>query len=456
MTPSAPIATDLKEIAADVIRRAMAGGATAAEAVAMEGSEFSTVVRLGEVETLKESGSRGIGVRVFFGQRAASTHSSDLSPAGIKELVDSALVLAKVTSEDPFSGIPEPSQLGKLEGDLNLYYDDVYSLSTADRIDYARRAEKAALDADPRITNSEGGTFDAAIGYKVLANSHGFIGDYQRSYCSVSAVPIAQIEGSAMQRDYWYSVANSLKKLEAAEKVGQIAAQRTLRRLGARKVKTGKVPIVFEHTVAGALVGHIFEAVNGDSIYRGASFLTGKLNEKIAGDNIYVVDDGTMLGGFGTSPFDSEGVPSRKTVVVENGVLKSYLLNTYTAKKLGLQTTGNASRGLAGTPGIGPGNFFLRPGTKSAQEIIGDIKEGLFVTEFLGFGVNLVTGDFSRGASGMWIQNGELTFPVEEITVAGNLKDMFFNISEIGNDLEFRSSIASPTLRIDGMTVAGE
>lgn len=456
MTAQASTATDLKEIAADVVRRAMAGGATAAEAVAMDGSEFSTVVRLGEVETLKESGSKGIGVRVFFGQRAASTHSSDLSPAGIKQLVDSALVLAKITSEDPFAGIPEASQLGKLEGDLNLYYDDVYSLSTADRIDYARRAEKAALDSDPRITNSEGGSFDAAVGYKVLANSHGFIGDYQRSYCSVSAVPIAQIEGSAMQRDYWYSVANSLKKLEAPEKVGQIAAQRTLRRLGARKVKTAKVPIVFEHTVAGALVGHIFEAVNGDSIYRGASFLTGKLNEKIAGDNIYVVDDGTMLGGFGTSPFDSEGVPSRKTVVVENGVLKSYLLNTYTAKKLSLQTTGNASRGLAGTPGIGPGNFFLRPGTKNAQEIIADIKEGLFVTELLGFGVNLVTGDFSRGASGLWIQNGEFAFPVEEITVAGNLKDMFFNISEIGNDLEFRSSIASPTLRIDGMTVAGE
>ena len=454
--PARTTSTDLKEIAADVVRRAMQGGATAAEAVAMDGSEFSTVVRLGEVETLKESGSRGIGVRVFFGQRAASTHSSDLSPAGIKQLVDSALVLAKVTSEDPFAGIPEPSQLGKLEGDLNLYYDDVYSLSTADRIDYARRAEKAALDADPRITNSEGGSFDAAIGYKVLANSHGFIGDYQRSYCSVSAVPIAQIEASAMQRDYWYSVANSLKKLEPAEEVGRIAAKRTLRRLGARKVKTAKVPIVFEHTVAGALVGHIFEAVNGDSVYRGASFLTGKLNEKIAGDNINVDDDGTMPGGFGTSPFDSEGVPSRKTVVVENGVLKSYLLNTYTAKKLSLTTTGNASRGLAGTPGIGPGNFFLRPGTKSAQEIIADIKEGLFVTEFLGFGVNLVTGDFSRGASGLWIQNGEFAFPVEEITVAGKLKDMFFNISEIGNDMEFRGSIASPTLRIDGMTVAGE
>jgi PmbA protein len=454
--PAPTTSADLKEVAADVVRRAMQGGATAAEAVAMDGSEFSTVVRLGEVETLKESGSKGIGVRVFFGHRAASTYSSDLTPAGVKQMVDSALALAKVTSEDPFAGIPEPSQLGKLEGDLHLYYDDVYSLSTADRIDYARRAEKAALDADPRIVNSEGGTFDAAIGYKVLANSHGFIGDYQRSYCSVSAVPIAQVEGSAMQRDYWYSVANSLKKLEPAEEVGQIAAKRTLRRLGARKVKTAKVPIVFEHTIAGALVGHIFEAVNGDSIYRGASFLTGKLNERIAGSNIDVIDDGTMPGGFGTSPFDSEGIPSRKTVVVENGVLKSYLLNTYTAKKLGLQTTGNASRGLAGTPGIGPGNFFLQPGSKTAQQIIAEIKEGLFVTEFLGFGVNLVTGDFSRGASGLWIQNGELTFPVEEITVAGNLKDMFFNISEIGNDLEFRSSIASPTLRIDGMTVAGE
>jgi PmbA protein len=448
--------TDLREIAADVVRRAMQGGATAAEAVAMDGSEFSTVVRLGDVETLKESGSKGIGVRVFFGQRAASTYSSDLTPAGVTQMVESALALAKITSEDPFAGIPEPSQLGKVEGDLDLYHEDVYSLSTAERIDYARRAEKAALDADPRITNSEGGTFDAAIGYKVLANSHGFVGDYQRSYCSVSAVPIAQVGESAMQRDYWYSVANTLKKLEPAEEVGQIAARRTLRRLGARKVKTAKVPIVFEHTIAGALVGHIFEAVNGDSIYRGASFLTGKLNEKIAGDNINVVDDGTMRGGFGTSPFDGEGVPSRKTTVVENGVLKSYLLNTYTAKKLGLQTTGNASRGLAGTPGIGAGNFFLQPGAKSLQEIIADIKEGLFVTEFLGFGVNLVTGDFSRGASGLWIQNGELTFPVEEITVAGNLKDMFFNISEIGNDLEFRSSIASPTLRIDGMTVAGE
>jgi PmbA protein len=447
---------DLKELASDVVRRAMKGGASAAEAVVREGSEFSTLVRLGQVETLKEAGSRAIGVRVFFGQRAASTYSSDFSAASLEKMVRSALELARLTSEDPFAGIPEKAQLGSIGGDLDLYYDDVYSLSGEQRIDHARRAEKAALDADPRMKNSEGGSFDAATGRKVLANSHGFVGEYQRSYCALAAVPIAQTEDGAMQRDYWYSVARSLGRLESPEHVGRVAAERTLRRLGARKVKTAQVPVVLDPLVARSLLDHIFEGVNGDSVYRGASFLAGKLGEKVAGDNVTVIDDGTMVGGFGTSPFDGEGVPTRRTVVIENGVLKSYLLNTYTAKKLKLETTGNASRGLAGTPGIGTGNFFLQPGTKSPKEIIGGIKEGLYVTEFLGFGVNLVTGDYSRGASGLWIANGELAYPVEEITVAGNLKDMFRNISEIGNDLEFRGSSACPTLRLDGVTVGGE
>jgi PmbA protein len=364
--------------------------------------------------------------------------------------------LAKVTTEDPFASIPEAAQLGSIDGDLDLYYDDVNSLSTADRIDYARRAERAALDFDPRISNSEGGSFDVATGRKVLANSHGFLGEFQRSYCSVSAVPIARDEQGKMQRDYWYSVSRTMGKLESAESVGQTAAKRTLQRLGARKVKTARVPIIFDPQVARSLLGHIFEAANGESIYRNASFLTGKLGEQIAGENVTVIDDGTIPGGFGSSPFDMEGVPTRRTVVVENGVLKSYLLNTYAAKKLGLATTGNASRGLAGNPGIGSGNFFLKPGVRTPRQIIGDVKDGLYVTEFLGFGVNLVTGDFSRGAGGLWIVNGELTYPVEEITVAGNLKEMLRNISEIGNDLEFRGSVACPTIRIDGMTVAGE
>ncbi len=433
----------------------MSGGATAAEAVVREGNEFSTVVRLGNVETLKESGAKAIGVRVFRGRRAASTYSSDLSPDGLHQMVSSALALAEVTSEDPHAGLPDPSQLGSLHGDLDLYHADVYSLSSAERIEYARRAENAAITSDKRINNSEGGSFDAADGHKVLANSHGFVGEYRNSYCSVAAVPVAQ-EGGSMQRDYWFSVARTLTKLQSPEEVGRIAAQRTLRRLGARKVKTAKVPIVLDPLVARSLIENIFEAVNGDAVYRGASFLAGKLGERVAGENVTVIDDGTLRGGFGTTPFDSEGVPTRRTVVIENGVLKSYLLNTYTARKLGLHTTGNAARGLAGNPGIGVGNFFLQPGAKKPAAIIAGVREGLYVTEFLGFGVNLVTGDFSRGASGLWISNGELTFPVEEITVAGNLKDMLFNISEIGADLEFRGSVAAPTLRLEGLTVAGE
>jgi PmbA protein len=448
--------TDLKDLAQDVVRRAVKGGASAAECVIREGDEFSTLVRLGQVETLKQSGSKAIGIRVFNGQRAASTYSSDFSRDGLDRMIKSAIELSKITSEDPFAGIPDASQLGALPRDLDLYYPDVYSLSGEERINYARRAEKAALDYDPRIKNSDGGSFDAATGHKIMANSHGFVGEYKRSYCSISAVPIAQTEEGAMQRDYWFSVSRNLSKLESPEHVGTVAAQRTLRRLGAKRGKTKKVPVVFDPMVSTSILEHIFEGINGDSVYRGASFLAGKLGQKIAADSMTVIDDGTIVGGFGTSPFDGEGIPTRRTVVIENGVLNSYLLNTYTAKKLGLQTTANASRGLAGTPGIGPGNFFVQPGKKTPREIIAAIPDGLYVTEFLGHGANLVTGDYSRGASGLWISGGELAYPVEEITVAGNLKEMFFNISEIGSDLEFRGSVACPTIRLDGLIVGGE
>src|SRR5882672_156408 len=305
-TGNQKLETDLREIAQDIVRRAMAGGATAAECVVREGDEFSTLVRLGQVETLKESGSRSIGVRVFNGQRAASTYSSDFSAEGLNRMVKSALELSKITSEDPFGGIPDPSQLGSLSGDLDLYHEDVYSLPGPDRIDYARRTEKAALDFDPRIKNSEGGSFDAATGHRVLANSHGFVGEYRRSYCSVAAIPIAQDDRGGMQRDYWFSVARNLGRLDPPEHVGRIAAQRTIRRLGARKAKTAQVPIIFDPMVAASILEHIFEGVNGDSVYRGASFLAGKLGQKIAGDNVTVIDDGTIPGGFGTSPFDGE------------------------------------------------------------------------------------------------------------------------------------------------------
>jgi PmbA protein len=455
-TRTAKLETDLRELARDLVNRAMDGGATAVECVVREGDEFSTLVRLGQLETLKESGSKAVGIRVFNGKRAASTYSSDFSREGLERMLNSALELSRITSEDPYAGIPEPEQLGSVSGDLDLYHRDVYSLPGEERINYARRAEKAALDFDPRIRNSEGGSFDVASAHKILANSHGFLGEYRRSYCSVAAVPIAQTENGAMQRDYWFSLARSLGRLESPEHVGITAAQRTLRRLGARKIKTTHVPVVFDPLVATSILNHIFEGVNGDSVYRGASFLAGKLGQKVAGENVTVIDDGTMIGGFGTSPFDGEGIPTRRTHVIENGVLKSYLLNTYAAKKLGLQTTANASRGLAGTPGISPGNYFLSPGTKTPHQVISEIKEGLYVTEFLGQGVNLVTGDYSRGASGLWISGGEFVYPVEEITVAGNLKEVFLNITEIANDLEFRGSVASPTIRVDGLTVGGQ
>ncbi|MGC2323278.1 MAG: TldD/PmbA family protein [Terriglobales bacterium] len=455
-TRNAKLETDFKQLAHDVVRRAMSGGATAAEAVVHDGSEFSTVVRMGETETLKEAGSHAMGLRVFFGTRAASTYTSDFSAEGVGQLVEGALALAQLTSEDPHAGLPEPELLGSASGDLQLYFDDVYSLPTEERIAWARRAEAAALQADARIRNSEGGSFDATHSRKVMVNSLGFVGEYKSSYCSLAAVPVAQMDDCPMQRDFWFSAARSLRKLESPEHVGRVAAERALRRLGARKVKTARVPIIFDPMVARSLLDTIGQAVNGDAIYRGASFLAGKLGERIAGENVTVIDDGTMPGGFGTSPFDDEGVPTQRTIVIERGVLKSYLLNSYTARKLGLKTTGNGARGLAGNPGISSGNFFLQPGTRPPRKLLTDVRQGLYVSEFLGFGVNLVTGDYSRGASGVWIENGEPAYPVEEITVAGNLRDMLNNISEIASDLEFRSSTAAPTLRIDGMTVAGE
>ncbi len=455
--------TDLQQLAADVVKKALKAGATDAEAVISEGDEFSVLVRLGQVETLTESGSRAIGLRVFDGQRVASTSSSDLSKDSIAQLVSGALSLAKITSVDPFAGLPDAGEFGKLEGDLALNFDDVYSLSGEDRIALARRAEEAAMSADTRIQNSDGGNFHAGTGHKLMVNSRGFSGEYRRSSCSISCMPIAQDATGGMQRDYWYSSARTLKLLESPESVGKEAARRTLRRLGARRVATQKASIVFSKEMARGIMGNIFEAANGDSIYRSASFFTGMLGERVAGENITVIDDGTLVfekdgiryGGYGTTPYDSEGLLSRRTVVIEKGILKNYLLNTYTGRKLNMPSTGNGSRGLAGNPGIGSGNFYLEAGKQTPREIIAGVKSGLYVTETMGFGVNLVTGDYSQGASGIWIENGVFTHPVEEITIAGNLKEMYKNIVAIGNDLVFRSSAASPTIRIEGMTIAG-
>ena len=448
---------ELKEVATEVVDRAMRAGATAAEAVVREGNEFSTVVRLGQVETLKESGAKVLGVRVFHGQRAANTYTSDFSAGGTR----SARELGGSAGANHRRKIRPPAFPSR----ANWESSTLISISTIKTCIRFRPSSASSTRAAPRrrlrlLTRAyrtpKADLSTPPTGRKVLANSLGFVGEYKRSYCSVSAVPVAKDENGAMQRDFWYSVARSIKLLESPEEVGKVAAQRTLRRLGARKVKTSQVPVIFDPMVARSLLDSIAEAVNGDSIYRGASFLAGKLGEKVAGENVTVVDDGTMPGGFGTSPFDGEGVKSRRHRGDRQGCAEVVSAEHVHSQEAGLKTTGNASRGLAGTPGIGVGNFYLEAGERKPEQIIGDVKEGLYVTEFLGFGVNLVTGDFSRGASGMWISGGQLAFPVEEITVAGNLKDMLNSISEIGSDLEFRGSVAAPTLRIDGLTVAGE
>lgn len=451
---------EIESLAMDVVKLAVKAGATDAEVVVREGDEFSVNVRMGEVETLKESGSRALGLRVFVGKRSASTSTSDLTGDGIRRLVEGALALAKVTEGDGFAGLPEKEEFGSIGDDLHLYFEDVYSLKGPERIEWARRAEAAALAVDPRITNSNGGSFDAVTGRKVLANSRGFLGSYRSSYAGVSAAPLAVDENGHMQRDGWWSSARSFALLESPEAVGLEAARRTLRRLGARRVATQQAPIVFAPEVARTLIGSIFDAASGDAIWRHASFLAGKLDEEVASANVTIVDDNTMLlasgvGGFGTSPFDSEGLPSQRTIVVERGVLRNYMLNTYTARKLGMKSTHNASRGLAGTPGIGCGNLYLEPGALTPEEIIGGVHSGFYVTSLMGPGTNTVTGDYSRGAAGLWIENGQLTHAVEEVTIAGNLAEMFRHVTAIGSDLEFRGSIASPTLRIDGMTIAG-
>jgi PmbA protein len=442
-------------LAQGVVKRALAAGATDAECTIAEGDEFSANVRMREVESLKEAGSRGAGLRILIGRKTGSSYTSDLSPDGIELLLKSAIELADVTTEDPHAGLPDPDELGSVTGDLRLYSPDVEKLETPVRIETARRAEAAALEADPRIFNSEGASFDSHVGRHIFANSRGFAGEYRTSYCSVSVAPVAR-DGESMERDYWYTIARGFDGLEPPEQVGRIAAQRALRRLNPVKVETQRVPVVFEPGAARTLIENLFEAVHGMSIYRHESFLAGKLGEKVASESVTVVDDGTIPGLFGASPFDDEGVPSRRTVVIERGVLKSYLLNTYAARKLGMKTTGNASRGLTGNAGIGHGNFFVEAGVQSPERILAGVSNGFYVTELMGFGVNIVTGDYSRGAAGLWIRGGELAFAVSEVTIAGNLKDMLPALEAVGTDLEFRGSMAAPTLKIGEMTVGGK
>lgn len=454
MSGSVPAVQDYSQLALDLLGKARKHGATEADVMVVDGRNLSVQVRLSIVDRLTKAREKRLGLRVFFGKRSASTSTSDFSSASLDQLVADTCALAQAVVEDPVSGLPENGHSIADCPDLDLY--DGTELSTDEHIALAKRAEAAALGADPRLSNSEGADFNSSDGHVLLANSHGFVGDYRSSNFSMSVSPVATDPATGgMQRDSWYAVQRAYARMESPESVGREAARRTLRRLGARKVPTCKAPVIFDQEMAGSLLGSLCGALSGYALYKGASFLIGQLGKQIAPETVTVYDDGRMPRGFGSRPFDGEGLPTRKTPVVERGVLRSYLLDTYSGKKLGMASTGNASRSVGDSPSVGPTNFYLVPGGVPPEDIIRSVKRGLYVTELIGFGINMVTGDYSRGAAGFWIENGELAYPVEEITIAGNLKNMFLDIEMIGSDLEFRGRIASPTVKIAEMTIAG-
>jgi len=448
------IEQNFSQLATDLLSRARMHGATEADVMVADGETFSVQVRLSAVDRLTKAREKRLGLRVFFGKRSASASTSDFSKESLNRLVSDTCALAKAVVEDEQSGLPDGNLVAKDQPDLDLY--DPTSLETEAQIELARRAEAAALGADPRITNSEGAEFDSSSGRVLLGNSHGFLGEYRSSTFSISVSPIATApESGSMQQDSWYTVRHRFAGLDSPESVGQEAARRAVRRLGARKLSTRRAPVVFDQEMAASLLGNLCQAASGYALYKGASFLIGHLGKRLAPEFVTIYDDGRLPGGLGSRPFDGEGLPTRKTTVVERGMLTSYLLDTYSGRKLGLASTGNAARGIGESPSVGPTNFYLVSGTTAPAEILRSVGEGLYVTELIGFGVNMVTGDYSRGAAGFWIENGELAYPVEEITIAGNLKQMFADIEVVGSDLEFRGRIASPTIKIREMMIAG-
>lgn len=444
-----------KDFAVSIVSATMRKGATAVEVFILEDSEFSVGVRLGQIEKLKESSSQYLGLRVIWEGRQAILSTSDFSQDAVDRLILEAVELAQLTSVDDQLCLPNPEDFAKDWPDLSLYDSEIATMSPEKKIELALAVEAAAKNTDPRIINFDSGGFESTCNSLIMANSLGFVGSYETTACALATVPIAT-ENGKMQQDYYFDSKSKIRDLKSAEFIGKQAAQRALRKLGARKVKTQQVPIVFDQRVASSLLGDIFQAISGDSIVKKSSFLVGKLEEKIASDFLTIIDDGRMISGLGSRPFDSDGIPTQKTVVIEKGILNSYLLNTYTAHKLKLKSTANAGRGPNGQPSVTCNNFFIQPGKFSQKEIISSVKNGFFVTDLLGFGVNIVTGDYSRGASGIWIENGELTYPVEEVTIAGNLKEMLKQIEMIGSDLDFRDRVSAPTLKIEQMTVSGE
>lgn len=434
----------LQQMVMDLLTEAEKQGASASEAAVSIDAGLCVNVRMGEVETIEHTRDQGLGITVYLGQRKGSASTSDFSHEAIRDTVKAACNIARYTSEDDCAGLADKELMAKDTPDLDLYHP--WNLDVEGAVDLGKECEAAALDLDAQITNSEGAGINSHNGLQVYANSHGFIGGFPSSRHSLSCSVIGQ-QGDSMQRDYWYTVARKAENMESAVSVGQKAGERTLARLGARKISTREAPVIFQSDVAVSLLRALLGAISGTSLYRQASFLLDHLGKQVFPDFVHIHENPLLQGGLSSSPFDGEGVATAAKSIVENGMLQSYILGSYSARKLGMQTTGNAG---------GVRNLAIDPGERDLNSLIKEMDTGLLVTEMMGQGTNMVTGDYSRGAAGFWVENGEIQYPVEEITIAGNMKQMFSQLIAVGNDEELRGSIRTGSWLIESMMIAGE
>ncbi|MBV8087159.1 MAG: TldD/PmbA family protein [Chloroflexi bacterium] len=440
-------------LATDVCRMAKASGADDADVLLGAGTEFSVTIRRQEVENIVEASSRALGLRVIKGGRVAVSYSSDFTPDSLREFVAKTVEMAAISDVDEAAGLPEEGYGAVPVGDL--YDSDIEDMDADRAIELARRCEQAAFDADSRITNSGGASYGYNTGVHVLANSRGFAGTSQASGCSLSVEVMADDADGKKQNDYWYTADRFFHNLEDPESVGRQATTRAVRKIGARKVPTREVPVVWDPQVSRALVSLLARAASGEPLYRRSTFLLDMEGQALASPLLSLVDDPLLGGKLGSREFDGEGLTSVRNELFRQGTFVQFLLDTYTARKTGRASTHSAVRGVGGTPGVGTSNLVLEPGASSPADIIGSVEDGLYLTELLGFGDNITTGDFSRGAAGLWIEHGQLTYPVAEINVSGNLKDMVKAVDMVGNDLDWRAPIAAPTLRIGRLMVSG-
>ncbi len=450
------VVEELKRVAQSTVEQALKHGADDAEVLVRSGSELTTKVRLGEPEVVQEAGSRALGLRVFKDGRRAVTHTSDMRPSALVSFVGETVRLAEVSEPDELNRLPDADELAKEVPDLDLYDPEAVKLDAAEALRRAKAGEAAALQYDERVTNSEGATYSRVLGAVAFANSAGFVGGYRGSYLALYVEPICDDADGKKRNGYWWTAGRFMSTLDDAESVGAEAARRTVATLGASKVATAEMPVVFEPEAGRAIVGMVFNVANGSSFYRKSSYLVDREGTEVASPLVTIEDDPLIARGPGSRPFDGDGLPTRKNMLIDRGVLSTVLCDVYSARKLGRKSTGSAGRGIGGNPSPSASNLIMRPGDIDRDALLKDTGNGLYVTSMMGFGFNPVTGDFSRGASGFSIENGELGAPVTEVTISANFDDLLKRIDLIANDLDLRSSTACATFRVSRMTVAGK